>query len=154
MSLVLDLYKPCHARSEPQPKIQPPPPTLPPHPPTKPWPGQSTTGQPLTTCPFYRTARGGRKTEQRERVKGWMTKPMWSHLCLHHSRALRAQHFDSLEHVDHTLIAHPFQHDGQCDEHACTTHSRTEKHKRHIASSLCPYLLKLWKKTGLNLETL
>lgn len=144
---VPDLCKPCHA-----PKIQLNNPS--PLPPTTPWPGQSTTGQLLTTCPFYHTARGGRKTEQKEQINRWMTKKMWSHLCLHHSRALRPQHFDSLEHVDHTLVAHPFQHDGQCDEHACTTHSRTEKHKRHIASLLCQYLLKLRKKTALNLETL
>ena len=60
-----------------------------------------------------------------------MTKYKWSHLCLHHGRTLCPQHFDSLEHVDHTLIAHSFQHDGQRNEHACTAHSRTEKKKKN-----------------------
>lgn len=63
---VPDLCKPCHA-----PKIQLNNPS--PHP-TKPWPGQSTTAQLLTTCPFYRTAQGGCKTEQREEINRWMTK--------------------------------------------------------------------------------
>lgn len=43
-----------------------------------------------------------------------------THLCLHHGRPLRPQSLHRLEHVHHPLVAHPLQHDAQCDEHACT----------------------------------
>lgn len=41
-----------------------------------------------------------------------------THLCLHHGRPLRSQSLHRLEHVHHPLVAHPLQHDAQCDEHA------------------------------------
>ena len=46
-----------------------------------------------------------------------------THLCLHHGWPLRSQGLHRLEHVHHPLVAHPLQHDAECDEHACAPDS-------------------------------
>lgn len=45
------------------------------------------------------------------------------YLSLHHGRPLRAQHFDSLEDVHRSFVAHPLQDDTQGDEDTCPPHA-------------------------------
>lgn len=48
-----------------------------------------------------------------------------TYLRLHHGRALCAQGLHRLEHVHHTLVAHPLQDDAQSDEHPGAAHAST-----------------------------
>lgn len=47
------------------------------------------------------------------------------YLGLHHGRPLRAQHFDSLEDIHRSFVAHPLQDDTQGDEDTCPPHTGT-----------------------------
>lgn len=47
------------------------------------------------------------------------------YLCLHHGWSLCAQRLHGLEHVHHTLVAHPLQDDAQSDEHPGAAHAST-----------------------------
>lgn len=47
------------------------------------------------------------------------------YLGLHHGGPLCSQHFDSLEDVHSTFVAHPLQHNTEGDEDAGAAHSRT-----------------------------
>ena len=46
------------------------------------------------------------------------------YLGLHHSRPLRSQDLDSLEHIHHTLITHTLQHNAQRREHPRPSYAR------------------------------
>lgn len=47
------------------------------------------------------------------------------YLSLHHGRPLCAQHFDSLEDIHRSFVAHPLQDDTQGDEDTCPPHTGT-----------------------------
>lgn len=48
-----------------------------------------------------------------------------THLCLHHGRPLCPQGLHHLEQVHHALVAHPLQHNAECDEHASAPNPST-----------------------------
>lgn len=62
--------------------------------------------------------------------------PPWgggdTHLCLHHGWPLRPQGLHRLEHVHHSLIAHPLQHDAERDKHACAPDPSTAQREQEV----------------------
>ena len=69
-----------------------------------------------------------------------------THNRLYHSRSLHPEHFDSLVHINDSLISHPFQQDAQGHEHAWPSNSGTEKieHQKHFNE--------IWKKLAESLK--
>ncbi len=60
------------------------------------------------------------------------------YLCLHHGRPLRPERPDGLEDVDHPLVLHPLQHEGERHEDARPAHPGAAVHRD---GALLPELL-------------
>ena len=60
-----------------------------------------------------------------------------THLCLHHGRPLRPQGLHRLEHDHHPLVAHPLQHNAECDKHACAPNPSAVQREQEVPLETC-----------------
>lgn len=68
------------------------------------------------------------------------------YLRLHHGRSLRAQHFDSLEDIHGSFVAHPLQDDTQGDEDSRPPHTGTTaaREQTRIRLRPCSIMLQMY----------